>query len=334
MSAGGLSGMELRALRAAAAWYARLCSGHVTPEDRLRWQRWRDVHPAHGAAWQRIEAMQRQLGSVPGALAAPALQAAAQTGLAQVSRRGVLRGTLAVLGASGLAWHGWRQPAAREWRLAMLADISTATGEQRRLILPDGSRLVLNTDSAVDLAYDEAQRRLLLRRGEIFIGTVADPHLAIGYGARPFLVDTPHGRIRALGTRFLVRSDHAGTLVTVLEKAVEVRSGQQRPMLVQAEQQLRIGADGAMQGPTPAAFGAGAWQNDSLLVDNMPLSRLLAELGRYRRGVLQCDPRVADLRISGNFPLADSDRALQVLANGFPLHIVMHTRFWVRVLPA
>lgn len=325
------SATELRALQAAASWYARLCSGHASSEDRLLWQRWRDAHDSHAAAWQRIESLQQQLGSLPGALAAPALQASA--GAAQ-ARRAMLRNTLAALGVGTLAWQLWDQPASRQWRLAMQADLRTATGERRRLALPDGSQLALDTASSVDLAYDTAQRLLLLRGGEILVETRPDPYLAHGYAARPFLVDTLHARIRALGTRFTVRSSLDGSTVTVLDKAVEVRGAKGRPVLVKAGQQLQLDRHGRPGPLLPAPFGAGSWQDGSLLADNLPLGQLLAELARYRHGLLQCDPRVAAMPVSGSFPLDDTDRALQVLANALPLRIVMHTRFWVRVSPA
>jgi transmembrane sensor len=63
----------------------------------------------------------------------------------------------------------------------------------------------------------------------------------------------------------------------------------------------------------------------------MPLGEWVAELGRYRRGVLRCDPAVAGLRVSGAFPLDDTDRALQLLADTFPVRHVWRTRYWVSV---
>ncbi|HCE41020.1 MAG TPA: iron dicitrate transport regulator FecR, partial [Alcanivorax sp.] len=75
----------------------------------------------------------------------------------------------------------------------------TATGEIRDLGLDDGGRLWLNSATTVDVAYDDALRRVTLHDGEILIQTGADPR------RRPFVVDTRHGRLRALGTRFTVR---------------------------------------------------------------------------------------------------------------------------------
>lgn len=289
------------------------------------------AHPSHHAAWERIESMQRRVAAVPAALAAPALGAAlrAESG----ARRAVLRSSAAVLGIGALAWWGWRQPIRQE----LLADLRTGVGEQRALTLSDGSSLALNTRTAVDVFFGASQRLLTLRAGEILVQTAPDPRAGGGATARPFLVDTAHGRIRALGTRFLARTDDDATRVTVLEKAVEIRpgaaSGGDAEVVLQAGQQLRFGRGGFEGRVLPADVAADAWQHGSLLANDMPLAELLAELGRYRSGVLGCDPAIVDLRISGAFPVPDTDRALAVLAAGLPVRIESRTRYWVRVMP-
>jgi len=56
-------------------------------------------------------------------------------------------------------------------------------------------------------------------------------------------------------------------------------------------------------------------------------------LARYRRGVLRCDPAVADLRVSGAFPLADIDGSLRLLEKTLPVRISHVTPFWTTVAP-
>lgn len=321
---------QVRAIEQAAAWYAHLCSGSATEADHQGCLRWRNAHPDHAAAWERVEVLQRRMAAVPAGLAAPALSAA--TRAEAEMRRAVLRGMALFLGTGTLAWLGWQQPVRQEW----MADLRTGVGEQRELLLADGSQLVLNTATAVDLAFDARQRRLVLRTGEILVQTAPDPLALAGHLPRPFLVETAQGRMRALGTRFLVRADDHSTLLTVLDKAVEVRTeiGTAGTTVLQAGQQLRLTTAGmSADGPRPADPAADAWQNGSLLADGMPLGRLLQELGRYRPGWLGCEPSIADLRVSGAFPIPDTDRALTVLANGMPVRIESRTRYWVRVLP-
>jgi len=317
-----------RALSEAAIWYTRLCSGTATAADRQAWNEWHAAQEAHRQAWSRIEAMQHRLHAVPAELAAPVLQASVRSELD--TRRHLLRSIMVLAGVGAVGWLGWQQPMRQQW----MADLRTGTGERHDVTLPDGSQLALNTRTAVDVAYDNQRRLLLLRSGEILIETAHDA--ATRDAARPFFVDTPHGRVQALGTRFLVRSEAEHTRVTVLDKAVEVlpAGGVQEAIRLQAGTGIEFDRDGFVGSVSPVAAGADAWQQGSLIADNMPLAGLLEELGRYRSGIIACDPAIADLKISGAFPVADTDRALQVLINGFPLRVEFRTRYWVRVLPA
>lgn len=322
---------DMHALEEAAAWYARWCSDSFSEEERQTWTRWHAASPSHRAAWSRIESMRHSLARIPGALAAPALTAGvnAEAG----ARRTLLRGVVVLFGTGALGWLGWNQPVRKEW----MADLRTGTGEQRDVTLTDGSRLALNTQTSIDVSFDEVQRLLVLRAGEVMVQTARDPQAAT-QPARPFLVDTAHGRIRALGTRFLVRSDEDVTRVTVLEKAVEVSPSGfaapgRKPILLQAGEQLVFDRNGAEGGIQPAHTAADAWLQGNLIADNMPLAQFLAEIGRYRSGIIGCDPAIGHLLISGTFPIRDTDRALQVLVNGFPLRVEFHTRYWTRVLP-
>lgn len=318
---------ERRALEEASFWYARLRSDRVTAKEKKDWADWHAAQPAHRAAWVRIEAMQDRLSLVPAGLAAPALKAASQA--ENDVRRHVLRSLILLGGVGALGWWGWQQPQRQQW----LADLRTGTGERRDLQLPDGSQLALNTRTSVDVVFDAAQRLLQLRGGEILIQTAADPG-GVEKTRRPFRVDTVHGRVQALGTRFLVRTDDDSTRVTVLEKAVQVQLPLSPLVRVEAGQQLAFNRDGLVAALQAADLSADAWQHGSLVADNLPLAALLAELGRYRSGYIGCDSAIAGLKISGAFPVNDTDRALQVLINGFPLRVEYRTRFWVRVLPA
>ena len=70
-----------------------------------------------------------------------------------------------------------------------------------------------------------------------------------------------------------------------------------------------------------------------LVVERMRLADFLAELDRYRPGYLRCDPQVADLRVSGAFPLRAPDDVLALLAETLPVRLRSMSRYWVTVLP-
>ncbi|WP_370444251.1 hypothetical protein [Candidatus Burkholderia verschuerenii] len=56
----------------------------------------------------------------------------------------------------------------------------------------------------------------------------------------------------------------------------------------------------------------------------MRLADFLSEIGRYRRGVVRCDASIADLRLSGTYPLDDTDRVLAALAHALPVRIALY----------
>ena len=207
-----------------------------------------------------------------------------------------------------------------------LADARTDSGEQRELRLADRSLLRLNSRTAVDIDFAGAERRLFLRSGEILVET--------GHGdPRPFVVDTAQGRLRALGTRFLVRREGESTRLIVLHSAVAADPAGAAPeRVIEAGQQALL-HDGQLDHIGAAPPAADAWSRGMLVADNQRLGDLIATLGEYRSGYLSVDPRVADLRISGSFPLYDSERALAALPPSLPVELQRHTRWWVRVVP-
>ncbi|MBD8494805.1 FecR domain-containing protein [Pseudomonas syringae] len=308
------SGPEREAIRVAAHWYARLASGEDSEHDRQAWQRWHDADPLHRQAWQRVESVSLQFARVPGQVAAPVLRGGQ-------SRRQVLRSVVLLAAAGGLGIAGWRS----DTGAALLAQYRTAVGEQRDLQLADGSVIKLNTDTALDVDFNARQRQLTLRAGEILVNASSD---SLG---RPLWVQTPYGRVQAQDTRLTVRVLGHGAQVSVLRNSAEVHLPDSGPaQSLQAGQQVQFDREHieAVRPNTPATA---AWQHGSLLAIEQPLGELLAELSRYRRGWLRCDPAVAGLKVSGAFPLANTDIALAALESGLGLKVVRHTALWVTV---
>lgn len=311
--------------RAAAGWFALLQSGQASEADRARWQRWLVEDADHGRAWAHLQA-------VTGALTGLNAGGAGYRGLVAAPRaaRRRLLGLVAGLGtAAGATWLASGTP---QWQ-QMAADYATGT-QRRRWTLPDGTDMLLGPGSAVALQFDGTQRRLRLVAGQALF-TTAHPPGALG--AQPFVVQTDHGSVRALGTRFVVRSGGAGARVAVLEGAVELRprdagASALRLDAGQAVDFTRTGWGTAV----PAGAGEDAWSRGQLWVDEQRLDDFLAELGRYRPGWLRADPAVAGLRLSGVFPLGEggtesTDAVLSLLPGALPVQVRWRTRWWVVV---
>jgi len=306
----------------ALAWLVTMWSGEVTAEDQLALNNWRQASAAHEQAWLDVQRIHQRLRAVPAETGGPVLRAAARRG----GRRAVLRG-LALVGCGGVALHTLRDSVT--WQ-AMTAQYATATGERRDLVLDDGTRIAMNTATALDVRFDAGQRRIDLHRGEIMISTAKDH----GMRDRAFVVHTAHGTARALGTRFVAYQSGAYTEIKVYEGAVEVRAraGQGAPHVLAAGRQARF-TDGQAGPLVQRALSPNppAWMDGMLEAEQMRLEDFLAELSRYRRGAIQCDPAVADLVVSGMYPLDDTDKVLTALAQALPLRVAYLTRYWVNV---
>ncbi|MES2251289.1 MAG: FecR domain-containing protein [Pseudomonadota bacterium] len=316
-----------RVLDEAAEWLMRLHDSAVTDEDRRACERWRQSHPDHARAWARAEQLMNKLGGLPPALAMSSL-ARPVRGNAN-NRRATLGRLAALLAAVPAGWLGWQAVEMVDER-GWMAGHRTATGERRELRLADGSRLTLNTASAVDVHFDGTQRRVVLQAGEIFIATAPDPAAA----HRPFRVAIVGGTLEALGTRFSVRKEAGGaTHVAVLEGAVRITPERAAARVLPAGQQARFMADG-IDDFRPADASVLAWTQGMLLADGMRLADFAAELSRYRPGLLQCDAAVAELRVSGAFPLADTDGVLRMLVSTYPVDAATRLRgYWVTLVP-
>lgn len=301
----------------AADWLVLLQSGEATDTDQTGLARWRERSPAHEAAWRRAEGVLATFQQVPPRLGRETLSRLPRT------RRRVLLALLAI--AAPGAWLAGRLT---PWQQGT-ADLRTAIGERKTTTLVDGTRLVLNTATTVDVAFTATERRLTLVAGEVLITTAQDsPPLA-----PPFIVHTPQGSLRPLGTRFNVRRLDDTTLVTVLEGAVEVRpAASVQVAVVRAGEQMAFTAT-ALQDARPADASASLWERGMLLARDMRLEALVAELGRYHRVILGCDPEVADLIVSGAFPVADLQTSLALLEKSLPVRISRATSYWITVHP-
>lgn len=320
----GATPLPAAVVDAAVEWLVHLWSGEATEASRAQWRRWRAADPLHEQAWRHVETTDARWRT-----GAPGLSAAlAGRPLAPQRRRAL--GGMAALAVAGLAvYAGREQMATRGW----LAEVRTAKGEQRRLQLPDGTQLLLNTATALDIDFSPTLRRLRLHSGELLIATAPDTQVL----RRPFVVDTPAGRAQALGTRFTVRHDADGphaqaTRVAVFEGAVELR-GAASVLRIGAGQAARLQAGGMAAEALPPP-PAPAWADGVLVASDMRLDAFVDELRRYRPGLIQLAPEVAGLRLSGVFPLADTDRILQALVQVLPVQVHVPVRYWVRIGPA
>jgi transmembrane sensor len=309
-------------LSEAAEWYARLRDGSASSHEIARWQAWLHAAEEHQTAWHYVEDISRGMDPLRSTSDPRRTADALSTAHERLHARRRILITLAAIASGGtLAMLGWRETMLSSSLLAWTADHRSPTGEQRAITLADGTHIWLNTASAINLHFNTSERRITLVQGEIFIETAREK-------ARHFLVETSHGRMQALGTRFNVRLNQAQTQLDVYEGAVEIRTASsgisrvvtagQQSSFDRADIAALITADAARE----------AWIQGMLLANNIPLRQVAQELRRYRAGHLGVADDVAELKVYGNFPLNDTDRALRMLASALPIRIEQPLPWW------
>lgn len=310
----------------AAEWIVRLTADDETEREQAHagFEAWKQRDPRHAQEAERMQGFLQHVQGVREATGNPkAARAALNAAFSVKPKRGKAKGVgIALVIALALAVPAWLTLQA--YPVAYLAaDLRTSTGQWQTETLSDGTRITLNSASAVNLRYDERRRAVELVSGEILVEVAKD-------AARPFLVETTHGSIRALGTRFVVRRlDIAAgdaTDLTMIESKVSVQTAAQRAAdspdatIVSAGERVRITAQGLGRvEPVDARSVSDAWKFHRLVVQGQPLPDVLDELNRQRPGFIQFDrAQLESIKVSAVLPLDDTDRALQLLVTNFP----------------
>lgn len=304
----------------AIGWLVKLQSGEASADDWDACKRWRDARPDHALAWDRVQGIQGRFNRLPGR-AMDTLEGARR----DTDRRRTLRALgLVFVGGTSL-WLARNTTTAD----ALLADLRTGVGERRQLTLADGSSLWMDTDTAVDIRFDAAQRRLHLHRGRILLTSGPDT----GAGQyRPLSVATRDGSVRALGTRFMITRAEHDTQAQVFEHAVELRPANGPARVLKSGEQGRFNTLGVTD-LRPSDADTDAWTDGLLVTRGMRLGQLVAELARYQQGRLACDPAIAGLRVSGVFSLQDTEQTLALLEKSQPIRVHRLTRYWTTLQP-
>lgn len=291
------------------------------PVQAARLDAWLDQDPVHREAWLNA---QEVLASFDFAdehrpLDLPRRRAKALRGPRSVTPW--LAAAACAVAAVGLAvtLAPWKAEQAAPATAVQTIDFETAD-QQRLFPMPDGSKATLAPGSALDLAYTAGERRARLVRGQAYFDVAHD-------AARPFVVEAEGRLVTALGTRFDVRSDSEGLRVTLLEGSVRVdvpgASPAQAAVVLRPGQELLV-APGKPEVVRQAdTASAETWREARLVFDDKPLSEVVAQLNRY--AVLQLvidDPRVAALRITGQFRAGDNARFARGLAKLYPVRAV------------
>jgi len=293
--------------REAALWLSRLNGMSVSTElldDFYRWRR----DPVNSAAFGRIEYLWDRSATLDGD---PDITRMVQDALGRespdtdparwsVTRRAVLAGGSGLAATAGLGW--WL----RDPRYA------TAIGEQRTIVLDDGSKVTINTDSVIRVAMSARARHIRLERGEAWFEVAHDP-------ARPFSVAADKATITALGTSFSVRREGGTQRIILAEGRVAVSSGAAARTLAPREcVEVRDGRVGPIRSVDIDAETA--WRSGRLLFKDTPLGNAIAEVNRYARRPIRLDaPALRAVAVNGSFETGDVETFTAAIIALFPV---------------
>lgn len=292
---------------AAASWIARIDAGPLSTADRELLNAWLAEDPVHGRllddharAWALSSAAREQSSEVP----------------VNPSRRYALGAAVAASAAALIGVGLFRGPDDFE------GTYSTGIGESRKVSLPDGSRVILNTASKLTVRYTGGQRKLRLVMGEAMFDVAHNAD-------RPFEVAAAGTITRAVGTRFSVRTlSPTRVAVVVTEGRVELRDqpdtaaesspGFTRTPVAAGERALADATTAAVARlETSQLERETSWTAGGIAFRSERLVDVLAEVNRYSAGPIRLgDPELGDMRVSGYFAIGNVRGFLSGLSAG------------------
>lgn len=308
----------------AAEWFFQR-DGGFTPDQARAFAQWlRDRR--HRLAFEEIERTWSRLGETQ-PLVQPDIRPADHR-----SRRGRWL-AVGLAAAASLALAGWFGNFTLAGRAGYAEQVATEVGGLRKLDLPDGSFVTLNTNSSVDVQFTANERRVRLLRGEAHFEVAKNP-------ARPFVVEATGVAVKAVGTAFSVRVKSSAVDVLVTEGRVRVddavrgasllqsspaSNAATAPLLVAGE---RVTIATALDAPpVPATIAVVAaeeiekslsWKKRRLDYADAPLSEIIADFNRYNQHkIIVTDARLAGRRFGGTFPAGDYLSLVQLLEKTF-----------------
>lgn len=316
---------------AAADWHSRLMDEDNSAHAYAEFDAWLAADARHKAAFTAVE---QAWSSMRGARVDPRILKLRREALSATHRLRFFRvaAAAAVIGV-GVAVAYLANPMFGNGRVTNPAsdggEFRTAVGERSSVTLSDGSAVVLNTNSRIEVRFTAQQRNVRLLAGQAWFQVAKN-------AARPFVVEAGDQRVTALGTAFDVRLDDLDTgdsvQVTLTEGTVSVEPIRSpltrliRPPAVASV--LEPGEALVVKNDAPAMKSkadlvkVSSWRQGQVVFDNDTLDVAVAEINRYSPlRVELADARLGQLRVSGVFKAGHSESFVETVTGHYPIQI-------------
>jgi len=319
--------------QAAARWLAR--DDLDQSPQREQFAAWLDESEENLQAWTQAHAMWDVFDDADDSdLIAAMARAARQAGPEPVARPfwpQLIAASIAAVAVSATllmgAQQGWFDRSAKPTQVAVnetasltavgRADYVTGKGQKSIVDLPDGTRVTLDADSAVDVAFTGGRRDVRLLNGRAFFDVAHDR-------AHPFAVQAAGRVVTALGTQFDIRLTPGAVRVVLAQGSVSVASGSTAPLVKLSPGQAFAAQDGRAGKVSAADLNEDlAWKQGVVEFHDQPLSEAIGLLNRYTRAqIVIKDPKVAALRVTGVFKTGDIERFGRSVSQVLPVRLV------------
>jgi len=296
---------------AAAEWLAKRDRGEWSKEDQKALDAWLAESWSHTVAYWRLDAAWNRTDRL-GALRQQKIESAAPKRAPVwplVFRTAAALVLIAILGVAGTQFLHKQVPAIRNY--------ATAIGGHETVRFADGSKIELNTDTAIRARMTTAGREIWLDRGEAYFEVKHDP-------AHPFVVYAAGRRITDPGTKFLVRRNAKTLEVALINGSVRVGEGRGASRLLKPGDVAVASAESRVITKRTQSEIANelSWRNGILVFDNAPLGEVAAELNRYnRQKIVVTDEDAAKLAVVGSFRTDDVQGFTDIVRAVFKLHV-------------
>lgn len=199
---------------------------------------------------------------------------------------------------------------------AMPKGLETPVGAWQDQVKDDGSLLRFGPGSRAEVAFSGERRLVSLEAGSVIVEAAKDPN-------RPLIVETPHGAVRVVGTRFTVIVDPSSTELTVSRGEVQATAAMApgTPVSVRSSQRVRISSQTVTRDPAPALDAEESYLGWRTL-NRAPVTDLITAIEREsgKHVIILPTPATRKARASGRFHVRDAEATLSVLVDAYGLH--------------